>query len=536
MSCPVRPQPNRSERSRTPARRPAEPKTNQKKVLRNLESCADENLRVSRRARERDQEAQNLGRTRTPIEQRETVALRRCLRLGLLALGAVSAAAASNDDAAVNPCGAPVSLWRRLQPSIVAWRAPRFTGTHRRRHRRVGSSPHHRRLRCRRRHAGGCRLVVVVESTSCSGSACSGAVLWLTRRHRGRLDRHAALDAFIVGSGAGLITWVTLVVPALDHDLHPALAIVPTPHLPLAVSAVHVHRRLVARRRARRQSGDRPAGRGNELQSRWLRCLQALVQVEHVGNGALPVTFALFVVAIVLLSLALLHPRPRDGSVTSGRSSTGTNCTGRRAPPRAARGGDARTGVLDRTGQPQLEPRPGGRTAGAFAVALALDRSAADRVARDRPVRADTRRASRITTSSPACPTRARFIVDVTESLERTWRTEHLPDGDPPQPRPVQEHQRLDGPRSGQRGADRRVGATHHRRRIVRRRRLTNGRRRVRGAGRVDHDRRSSACTEPTNSPAWFGCRSSSPTRWCSSPPASAWRSRRGAARSTPRN
>jgi diguanylate cyclase (GGDEF)-like protein len=254
------------------------------------------------------------------------------------------------------------------------------------------------------------------------GLGMLGTILWLTGLHRGRLDRHAALDGVIVGSGAGLITWVILVVPALDRDLHPVLTLVSTLHLPLAVLlfTFTVDLWLDGLLRNRAIILLVAATSCNLIASG----LKALMQVEQIGNAALPIVLTLIVVAILLVWLALSHPdleNVRRTNLPSG--STAESDALRLAPLIASMLVPVSLIALV---SPSSNLDRAVRMAGAFAVALAvLVRLliASRAIAQSERTLAERLHHDQLT----GLPTRERFIVDVTESLERTWRTEHLP-------------------------------------------------------------------------------------------------------------
>ena len=340
---------------------------------------------------------------------------------GLLALGAISAAAASNDDASIN------LLWRSgvalatVSAVIVSRRSPRIPALV-----VVGIAALGLRVTTVEFGADAGTLAAA-DWLSASvdvviGLVMLASILWLTRCHRGRLDRHAALDGLIVGSGAGLITWVILVVPALDNDLHPALAILSTLHLPLAVLLFTftvdlwldglVQNRAITLLVAATSCNLLASG------------MKTLVQVEQIGNGALPITLAMFVASIVLVWLALSHPEleaVRHPNLPSG--STAEADALRLAPLVAAMLVPV---CLIALVSPSSNLDRALRMAGAFAVVLALVVRlviASRAIARSERMLAERLNHDDLT----GLPTRARFIVDVTESLERTWRTEHLP-------------------------------------------------------------------------------------------------------------
>jgi diguanylate cyclase (GGDEF)-like protein len=340
---------------------------------------------------------------------------------GLLALGVLSAAAAADDDATIN------LLWRTgvalatVSAVIIASRSPRIHAIV-----VVGIAVLGLRITtidfgpAAGTLAGSNWLSASVDLVF--GLGMLGAILWLTRRYRGRLDRHAALDGFIVGSGAGLITWVILIVPALDHEMHPALAIASTLHLPIAVLLFTFTVDLLL--------DGLMANRAVTLLAAATSCtlfasgLKALMQVEQIGKEARLITLALFVLSLVLVSLALSHPdlefvhhvNHPSGSTAEGDALRLAPLVASMLVPVCLIALVSPSSNLDRAA----------RMAGAFAVAVALVVRlliASRAIARSERTLADRINHDELT----GLPTRNRFIVDVTESLERTWRSEHLP-------------------------------------------------------------------------------------------------------------
>ncbi len=254
------------------------------------------------------------------------------------------------------------------------------------------------------------------------GLGMLGALLSLTKRYRGQLNRQAALDGFIVGAGAGLLTWVTLIVPALEHNMHPTLAIISTLHLPIAVVlfTFTVDLWLDGLTGNRSVTLLIAATTCNLLASGF----KALMDVEQIGTEALPITLALFVASIGLGYAALVHP---DLAVVrhpaSQRGSSAHGDALRLAPlvvsmlvPVCLIALVSPTSDLDRAA----------RMIGAFACALALIIRlliASRSIAQSERTLADRLNHDELT----GLPTRSRFIIDVDNSLERTWRSEHLP-------------------------------------------------------------------------------------------------------------
>ncbi|HUF98448.1 MAG TPA: bifunctional diguanylate cyclase/phosphodiesterase [Ilumatobacter sp.] len=247
-------------------------------------------------------------------------------------------------------------------------------------------------------------------------------VLWLVRGHRGRLDHRAAFDGFIAAAGAGLITWVSLVVPALDRDLHPILAIVATAHLPIAAVLFTLTidlwlDGLVGNRAVRLLVASAAC---NLLAS----VLRALVQVEQVDPSALPVIVALYVTAMMLLYLALFHPQLGELSRIGAHGDSGQNRDALRLAPLilAMLVPVCLIALVSPSSNLDRAARLVGASTGAVALIVRL-LMASKAIAKSERTLAERLNRDELT----GLPTRTRFIVDVSESLDRTWRSKHLP-------------------------------------------------------------------------------------------------------------
>lgn len=341
--------------------------------------------------------------------------------LGLCALGTGSAALAANDGATTHLLLRVGVVLASAGAAITAWRSPRV-----------------RSVLAVAIALAGIRLGTVDVSADVGtldnaswlsslsdllmGAVLLAGILLLIRMRRVRLDYRAALDGLIAASGAGLVTWVSLVGPALDKDLSPVLAVIATSHLPIAAVLLTFTIDLWL--------DGLEGNRAVDLLVVSTACnllasiLRAFMQVDVFTSDTMPIIGGFYVGAFLLLCIALLHPDLENVRQPDTHDHAKPHGDALRLAPLV-------TAMfvpicLIAVVSPSSHIDRVARLVGVLACAVALVVRlvlASQAISRSERILADRTNRDELTGLS----TRARFMIDVADSLDRTWRTQHLP-------------------------------------------------------------------------------------------------------------
>lgn len=141
------------------------------------------------------------------------------------------------------------------------------------------------------------------------GLVLIGGILLVVRARRGGLGRRELLDGSIASLGAAAITWIAVVVPALEHDANPTLMVVASAHLPISIILLMFTVDLYL------------DGMAHNSAMRYLllavtvnlgcSSIRALVDIEAIGSDWTAISGACHLAALLLLFAAAGHPSAR---------------------------------------------------------------------------------------------------------------------------------------------------------------------------------------------------------------------------------
>jgi diguanylate cyclase len=255
------------------------------------------------------------------------------------------------------------------------------------------------------------------------GGLLIATVLLGLRLRRGSQGARELLDGLTVAAGAGLTAWITLANPAIDNGMHPALAVLATAYLPIAIMLLTFAAELMLEGLLRnRAMWLLVAGFSAALAGAMVR---ALVQAEALHTSWHTSSTALFVVAVVLLCAAVSHRDSVHIVEPRGSAESGVGAARREAILMAPLMlGFAVPIVIVATSSPSSNADMIVR--GAVTMILVVVTLVRLYVALDANSRAQQALVHRLDRDELTnLPTRSRFLDRVADVLEDTWRSEH---------------------------------------------------------------------------------------------------------------